>query len=194
MSEQAEKEQELVSGTIVGITQKKADTWTVQVTPPGANYAKNLWTKDAALVEALASKIGQEGTFVGSLGAPYMVQGKEVRSWWIQSAGPDGEMVSNVSVKAPERDVTPAAAPQAPRSGSGVTLAKPKPSGEMTKEEWARKDSAKTAADALKHTVPSDPTSEDLAKFLERSYTLALAWHRSVIAERDDPTGEAVPF
>jgi hypothetical protein len=71
----------------------------------------------------------------------------------------------------------------------------------MSKEEWARKDSAihkmaciKTAADALKHTIPSDPSQEDLAKFITRCVTLSQAWHRSVLAERDDPTGEAVPF
>jgi hypothetical protein len=46
----------------------------------------------------------------------------------------------------------------------------------------------------LKHTLPSDPTKEDLAKFLDRSHVLYSAWHRAVIAERDDPTGEDVPF
>jgi hypothetical protein len=71
----------------------------------------------------------------------------------------------------------------------------------MSKEEWARKDSAihkmaciKTAADALKHTMPSEPSVDDLAKFLSRVTDLSLAWHRQVLAERDDPTGENVPF
>jgi hypothetical protein len=71
----------------------------------------------------------------------------------------------------------------------------------MSKEEWARKDSAihkmaciKAAADALKHTIPSDPTPEDLGKFKERVFLLTYHWHTSVIAERDDPTGENVPF
>lgn len=71
----------------------------------------------------------------------------------------------------------------------------------MSKEEWARKDSAihkmaciKAAADALKHTVPADPDVDDLSHFNSRVMQLALGWHRSVIAERDDPTGEDVPF
>lgn len=98
----------------------------------------------------------------------------------------------------------------APQSDSPATRATPdtgaraqaqKASGEMSKEEWARKDSAihkmaciKTAADALKHTLPSEPSSDDLTNFLSRVSILALAWHRSVLAERDDPTGEDVPF
>lgn len=96
------------------------------------------------------------------------------------------------------------AAPAAPRD-SGIGTGHPPSTipagGAMSKEEWARKDSAihkmaciKTAADALKHTVPADPTPEDLGTFLTRVSTLSLAWHRSVIAERDDPTGESVPF
>ena len=71
----------------------------------------------------------------------------------------------------------------------------------MTKEEWARKDSAihkmaciKTAADALKHTIPSDPEHKDLVAFNERVLTLAIWWHRGVIAERDNPDGEDIPF
>jgi len=71
----------------------------------------------------------------------------------------------------------------------------------MSKEDWKRKDSAihkmaciKTAAAALTHTIPSDPSTEDLNRFHERTMHLALAWHRGVIAERDDPTGENVPF
>ena len=91
--------------------------------------------------------------------------------------------------------------PDPSNATSSVATPEAAPKDAMTKEEWARKDSAihkmaciKTAADALKHTVPSDPTPEDLATFLARVSTLTLAWHRSVLAERDDPTGEDVPF
>lgn len=72
------------------------------------------------------------------------------------------------------------------------------PKDEMSKEEWARKDAAihemaciKTAADALKHTIPSDPTPEDLTKFLGRVATLTGPWMRVVLSVRD---GEDVPF
>jgi hypothetical protein len=106
-------------------------------------------------------------------------------------------------VEAVSSVATPAATAQAAAARiKAVADAGPKPSSDaMSKEEWARKDSAihkmaciKTAADSLKHTLPSDPTKEDLAKFLDRSHVLYSAWHRAVIAERDDPTGEDVPF
>lgn len=203
MSEQAEREIEIVAGTIGGITQKKADTWTVAVTPEGSQYAKNLWTKDAELVEALAAKIGQAGAFVCAASYWSMQDGKQVRSLWItgESDGSEQQVpnrVLGVDLTKPTGSVaTPAAAPRAPTTGP---LPKERDQG-MTKDEWARKDSAihkmaciKTAADALKHTVPSDPSGDDLAAFLSRVSTLTLAWHRSVLAERDDPTGEDVPF
>ena len=188
-----EREVELVAGTIGGITQKKADTWTVAVTPEGSQYAKNLWTKDADLIESLTQKIGQAGAFV--CGASYwtMQDGKQVRSLWIDSVADGTENVA-------ERVATPVAAPRVSTPGSEKAYV-PKSGGEMSKEDWARKDSAihkmaciKTAADALKHTIPSDPTSEDLATFAERVFTLTYRWHANVIAERDDPTGEGVPF
>jgi leucyl aminopeptidase (aminopeptidase T) len=193
-----EREIELVAGTIGGITQKKADTWTVAVTPEGSQYAKNLWSKDADLIDALSRKIGEHGAFV--CGASYwQLDGKQVRSLWIDSLSDGTENV-------PERVATPAAAQRDAeadafvRSGKDATNYKPAIDG-MSKEEWARKDSAihkmaciKTAADALKHTVPSDPSQDDLAKFMSRCAILYTGWHRSVIAERDDPTGMDIPF
>jgi len=191
MTETQERETELVVGTIGGITQKKADTWTVAVSPDGSQYAKNLWTKDADLVESLSTKLGQIGAFV--CGASYWSKdGKQIRSLWITSAdtnAPDGDGDGN----APQSVPTPSAPAQAPAPQTK--------GGEMTKEEWARKDSAihkmaciKTAADALKHTLPSDPSADDMAKYLSRVAQFSTAWHRSVLAERDDPTGEDVPF
>jgi hypothetical protein len=194
MSEVAEKEQELVSGTIGGITQKKADTWTVAVTPEGSQYAKNLWTKSTSLVEALQGKLGQHGAFVCNASYWTRQDGQQVRSLWIEAESDGTENV-------PERVVTPSAVAPDAKTLANIINSPSKSSGEMSKEEWARKDSAihkmaciKTAADALKHTVPSDPTPEDLTQFLSRVTTLTLAWHRQVLAERDDPTGENVPF
>jgi hypothetical protein len=185
MTETQQRETELVVGIIGGITQKRADTWTVQLTRDGSNYPKNLWTKDAELVESLQTKFGQIGAFVGGLGAPYTVNGQEVRSWWIESM--------DTKEDAAERVATPSAPVQA-----AAPQAK---SGEMSKEEWARKDSAihkmaciKTAADALKHTLPSEPSPQDVQKFLARVAILTTAWHNSVLAERDDPAGDGIPF
>ncbi len=182
MSETQERDTELVAGVIGGITQKKADTWTIQVTPEGANFAKNLWTKDANLVESLSVKIGQQGAFVGSLGAPYTVQGKEVRSWWIDSLANGTENLPHAT--------TPVSAPNA---------ASAKPSSEgLTKEEWRRKDIAADkraytaiAASALQHTMPSTPTREDLNTFMENVSWLTINWMKVQNALRD---GEDVPF
>lgn len=69
----------------------------------------------------------------------------------------------------------------------------------MSKEEWAKKDSAihkmaciKTAATVLTHTLPSDPTAADLGKFIERTAALAAAWHASVLSVRDGT--DDIPF
>jgi hypothetical protein len=201
MSEVAEKEQELVAGTIGGITQKKADTWTVAVTPEGSQYAKNLWTKSTSLVEALQGKLGQHGAFVCNASYWTRQDGQQVRSLWIEAESDGTENV-------PERVATPGAASQAAAQSAvkmaGAALVKTS-NDVMTKDEWARKDSAihkmaciKTAADALKHTLPSgqgsELTTEDLNQYLARVTHLSLAWHRQVLAERDDPTGESVPF
>lgn len=100
--------EDLMQGTIQGITQKKADTWMVQLLPQGSQYPKNLWTKDAELVESLAAKIGQEGAFVGAFGAPYTVNGSEVRSWWINGTA-EGEQDAPQSTRSV---ATPVAAPR----------------------------------------------------------------------------------
>ena len=197
---ETEREIELVSGTIGGITQKKADTWTVAVTPEGSQYAKNLWTKSADLVEALQAKLGDHGAFVCSASYWTMNDGKQVRSLWIQSEADEYEQqvpdrILGTDLNKPRTTPVPAA------KGYHAEAAAKVISEGMSKEDWARKDSAihkmaciKTAADALKHTIQSEPTTESLNKFNERVLHLALAWHRSVLAERDDPAGEDVPF
>ena len=176
-----EKETEIVAGVLEGVTQKRPDTWQVAVKPEGSQYAKNLWTKDSTLVESLGAKLGQHGAFVCNASYWTNNSGTQVRSLWIAGEAEEGAE----------------SAPAAPRA-SGPT---PQPEEKMSKEEWKRKDSAihkmaciKTAADALKHTIPSEPEHKDLVAFNERVLTLAIWWHRGVIAERDDPTGEDVPF
>jgi len=103
MSETQEREVELVAGTIGGITQKKADTWTVAIAVDGLQNPKNLWTKDADLIESLQGKFGQAGAFV--CGASYWQhpQHGQVRSLWIDS-------VANGTENVPERVATPEAA------------------------------------------------------------------------------------
>ena len=161
--------------------------WTTFHVDVGSQYPVKLSTKLDPLVELgrAASKSGGvfEWTYKESQGAenPHK-PGTHYMNRYLSGVEPAAEGAE--------------AAPAA----TGGSSAAPR-SGEMTKEEWARKDSAihkmaciKTAADALKHTIPSEPTLEDLNRYSSHVTHLALGWHRSVIAERDDPTGEDIPF
>jgi hypothetical protein len=181
MSEQ-ERETELVLGVIEGVTLKREGTWQVAVKPDGSQYTKNLWTKSEETVRALEKLLGEHRAFACNVSYWENKSGQQVRSLWLEHVSEDGE--------------APAAVPK-----PGGLPAPATSSLTMSKEDWARKDSAihkmaciKTAADALKHTVPSDPSSADLNKFIERVAVLSVSWHRAVLAERDDPTGEEIPF
>ena len=201
---------EAVTKTITGRCEEVSEKngWTAFAIDVGTQYPVRLSTKLDPLIELgrAASKDGGtfDWTYKESQGGenPHK-PGTFYTNRYLEAVAAAGE-----GQESSERVATPAAAPQghSERAAAAFTHAAksavdPPRSDAMTKEEWARKDSAihkmaciKTAADALKHTVPSDPTPDDLTKFLDRTYTLALAWHRSVIAERDDPTGESVPF
>lgn len=185
MSEQ-EKETELVVGVIDSVVKKRADTWQVVVKPDGSQHTKNLWTKSASTVEAVERILGEHRAFACNVSYWTNQEGKQVRSLWLENITENGaEAAGSVP------------SPSAPAQGRTST-----PSNEgMSKEEWARKDSAihkmaclKTAAAALTHTIPSQPSLDDLNKFNAHVLHLALGWHRTVLAERDDPTGEDLPF
>jgi len=70
----------------------------------------------------------------------------------------------------------------------------------MSKDEWARKDSAADkraciaiAVSALTHTMPSEPTEEDLRAFIQRVKFLSREWHVQVEAVRAGDESD-VPF
>lgn len=213
MSEQ-ERETELVSGTIKGVTLKKPGQWQVEVQPQGSQYTKKLWTKDADLVHSLEGKLQQESVFVCEPSYWINQSGQEIRSLWIKS-NTTAAFVAQQFIEAAQGQTTTTRSITGPAGGTGAatgstpsTPLERQVMGEsftntsgMSKEEWARKDSAghkraciAIAVSALSHTMPSDPTSEDLAKFGERVAILSSRWHASVLAERDDPTGESTPF
>jgi hypothetical protein len=172
-------------GTLGGIMEKTGGWHEIHVNLPGKQYPLKVSTKKQELVE-LARAAGEnvmEWTYTEQDSGrenPNRPGTNYVNRYF--------EGVAPVSENAPNANPTP----RPTQSGAGEG---------MSKEEWARKDSAihkmaciKAAADALKHTVPSDPTPEDLNKFGERVFILAYRWHQNVLAERDDPTGEGVPF
>ncbi len=183
---------ETITGTLDAVTEK--GDWTTFEINVGTQYPIRLSTKVPELIELGRAAKGQlmdwtynavEGKINEKSGKPY------INRYFEGVAPPSQADASGLPDDSPNANASPSSAPQVHAGGNGA----------MTKEEWARKDSAihkmaciKTAADALKHTVPSDPTPEDLTKFLTRVTTLTMAWHRSVLAERDDPTGEDIPF
>ena len=191
---------EAVTKTITGRCEEVSEKngWTAFAIDVGTQYPVRLSTKLDPLIELgrAASKDGGvfDWTFKESQGGenPHKPGTFYTNRYLEAVAQSDG--TENV----PERVATPAAAATA----APAQTFKPHTASEgMSKDEWARKDSAihkmaciKTAADALKHTIPSDPSDEDLAKFGERVFVLTYRWHQNVIAERDDPTGENVPF
>lgn len=187
MSETEVRETELVTGTIESVITKGEGRWQIVVKPDGSQYTKNLWTKSQSHMEAATAKIGQHGGFPCSVSHWTNQDGKPVRSLWLEGIEEGGaQNLPNATVSPPA--AAPAAAPRASTDG-------------MTKEEWARKDSAihkmaciKTAVEALKHTMPSDPSHDDVTKFIERVAVLSGTWHTVVLAVRDDPTGSDLPF
>jgi len=105
MSEPEQRETEYVSGVIEGIIQKGPDKWQVAVKPDGSQYTKNLWTKDAELIAALAQKIGGHGVFVCGVSDWVNQSGQAVRSLWINS-------LSDTPVGVQNATVSPSAAPK----------------------------------------------------------------------------------
>jgi hypothetical protein len=84
------QEQELVAGTIQGITQKGADKWQVAVLPDGSQYTRNLWSSDPGLISQLSALIGTRQTFLCRVSNWTATDGGARRSLWILGTGPQG--------------------------------------------------------------------------------------------------------
>jgi hypothetical protein len=187
----AEKVKEKVTyvGTVSQLVEKKNGWYSVEISVPGKQYPIKADTKlEHLLVNARRVRdSGAVSTFV-------------LEEW-------DSDNISEKSGK-PFRErrlssVEEGSAPQQPpnaSAGSAAPSTVSDNSGGMSKDEWAQKDSAihmmaaiKAAADTLKHTVPSDPTSEDLQTFLERCKTLSYSWWLRAEAVRNGDDRD-VPF
>lgn len=167
-------------GKVAGLVEKKGGWYSVEIAVPGKQWPvkadtklENLLTqvreiRDADLVATFTVSESDSENVNPNTGKPYTER-----------------RLSHVEVGAqnvPDATGSP--------SGSG---------GEgLTKEEWRRKDDAADAraltaiaVSALSHTVPSDPTEDDLKKFITRCAFLTSAWHQAVKSYRD---GEDVPF
>lgn len=182
--------EEAVTKSVTGRCEEVAEKngWTAFSVDVGTQYPVRLSTKLDPLIELGRAAVKDGGVFTWTY--------KESQGG--ENPHKPGTFYTNRYLSGVEKAVegTEGASPATGASGQ----ASAPPSG-MSKEEWARKDSAihkmaciKTAADALKHTIPSEPSTADLNQFSAHVLHLALAWHRSVLAERDDPTGEDIPF
>lgn len=173
-------------GTLAGITSKPGSDWhSVEINVANLRYPVKADTKKSEIIEKVnavgadiatwtINEVESEKTNPKS-GRPYINR-------YLEDVEPGG-------VISPTADAGQTTTPTASGSES---------SEGMTKEEWAAKDSAihmtaciKAGADALKHTIPSDPSDEDLNRFNERVLHLATAWHNVVIAERNQ---DDLPF
>lgn len=177
-----EREIELVAGTIGGITQKKADTWTVAVTVDGKAQPRNLWTKDADLIESLQGKFGQQGAFV--CGASYWdhPQHGQVRSLWIDSVE-NADAVEAVSSVATPEAAPRAAAPRA--AGKEDVDWDAKERRDYRSRAWAQ------TLGAFTHTIKTD---EDPLAVFTRLHVFQKAVYRDVVRGLYQPDDDDVPF
>lgn len=173
-------------GTVQALVEKKAGWHTVEISVPGKQYPVKADTKLEPLLKQ-AREVRD-----GGLVATFTVSETES-----ENINPNNNMpyierrLQKVELGAqgePDANVSPTTS-GAGRSETG-----------MSKEEWAHKDSAihmmaciKTAADALKHTIPSSPSAEDLHTFLDNTKTLSYNWWQRVIAVREGDDSD-VPF
>ena len=157
MTETEQREIEVVQGTIKGVIVKGTDKWQVEVQPDGSQYTKKLWTKDAELVAWVPEKIGQHSAFVCEASYWTNSDGKQVRSLWVQSSGPDGEVVSNTALTPPESVATPAPALKAADASVSPSSRPPVLGGD--KDRLIVRQSSLKAAATL-YEGRGDPTDE----------------------------------
>ena len=79
--QQQQAETEVVSGQVASVITKGPDKWQIAVNT-GGQYTKNLWTKDAGLVNQMMSAIGQSFDFICGV-SHWQGQSGPVRSLWI---------------------------------------------------------------------------------------------------------------
>lgn len=83
-----ERETEQILGVVTGLVHKGDDKYQVVVAPDGSQYSKNLWTKDAAVVQYCNSQIGNRMAFLCNASHWVNASNQSVRSLWIEQVGP----------------------------------------------------------------------------------------------------------
>lgn len=175
-------ERKTVVGTCAGIVEKPTGWFEVQVLVPGNQYPMRLDTKKEELIEAARG--------VGS----------SIATWTYNESESDKVNPHNNKPYINRYFEEVELGALGPDEGSGSGQISPDPE-KMSKEDWALKDSAihhmaavKAAADALKHTIPSEPSEDDLNRFVGNVLLVARQWHSVVLATREDPADDDIPF
>ena len=167
-------------GTLAGVTSKPGSDWhSIEINVPNLRYPVKADTKKSEIIEKVNAVGADIATWIVNEVESDKINPKSNKPYinrYLEGVEPGG-------VIPPTADAGQPATPTA--SGS-----------EMSKDEWRAKDSASDlraciaiASGALQHTVPSDPSNEDLNKLVERVLHLATAWHNVVSSERnqDEP-------
>lgn len=178
-------------GTCKGLIEKKGGWYAVEIAAVGKSYTIKADTKlENLLTQARASR--DNGT----------VCTWTVEEWDSDNINPNNDKpyterrlagVEEGVHEGAQNQQNATASPSGGQKGSGAS------SGDgMSKEEWRAKDRAADkraltaqAVSALTHTMPSDPTDDDLNKFMVRVAHLTVAWMNDIEAVRN---GDDVPF
>ena len=169
-------------GTVQALVEKKAGWHTVEISVPGKQYPVKADTK----LEPLLKQVREIRD--NDLVATFTVSETESENINPNNNKPYIERRLQKVEAGAQNQVN---ASGSPSSGS---------EGTMTKADWDQKDSAihrmaatKAAADALKHTVPADPSAEDLQKFIDRVKTVSYQWWLQADAVRKGDDSD-IPF
>jgi hypothetical protein len=106
--QQPQADTEVVSGQVVGVIVKGQDKWQISVQQPGSQYTRNLWTKDAGLVNQMQQSIGMHFDFLCGASIWTNQQGQPVRSLWVNGLSAPGQTpVQQQPVQQPAQQAPP---------------------------------------------------------------------------------------
>lgn len=149
-----ERETEVVIGTVKGVTQKRPDTWTVEVAPDGSQYSRNLWTKDVSLVQALQQRyLQQRLMFSCGISNWTNQQGQPVRSLWVNSVSeaPPAGAVQTLGQTGTPQQVLQQAQPQVVQMPTTAA-----PTSEVERETRIMRQAAAKCAVWMLGTLPAE--------------------------------------
>ena len=177
MSSVAPQETEVISGTVTQIITKGNDKYVIEVTPQGSQFGKNLWTKDAGLVQQMAGSVGQAFDFVCRRSHYTRQDGQPGSSLWINQLAMFGSTPVAPTVQIPGTGAVQPVAGPVNTQGAPVQQTQGLPTlAPMEKEERIMREHAMSVvAQMLPHMPASErnaPGMVNVAEGLIRYYKL----------------------